>query len=397
MLRIFMLCKQDEYCRSLVVHIQILAWACKTRSPLWEVWQACQPALNEELCEQQLSSLARTVKGDTTGGKLEFTDKQFKLGALVSDLLYKLEPERITDEHNSRKKWRLFIKPDDDDLKLVELFFKNRILLLRSPRLFRSYTALSGWLSARHGSDTMEIVTRPSYLTKTSQDFLALCRRVKANAFGRWIEVDEAHWSKELPDEDGEPVPVAPVVGLDRAMDALVLPQDGSSEDEAPLQEEEPESEVEDFHDAKAVAQARQAEQHPLVVIFNDDKKGDDAPPPSQPGASSSSSERRPSKRKRSEQKHEVVDDIPPPSPVNRPLAPPVNEGKGEAPVQVAPPPPMEELDRLLSLAEEGGEQRQAAPPSAPRRSSRQSSRKPQGWHAEIGESMLWFSDEDKE
>ena len=77
MLRIFMITGQND----LLLHIQVLVWACKHQSPLWKVWKKCQPALNEELCEQQLSSLARTIRNDTTGGKLAFTDTHFKLGA----------------------------------------------------------------------------------------------------------------------------------------------------------------------------------------------------------------------------------------------------------------------------------------------------------------------------
>ena len=285
-----MITKQEEYCRLLVTHIQVLIWASKSRSPLWEVWKKCQPALNEELCEQQLSSLARVIRNDTTGGKLAFTDNQFKLGSLVSEILRRWEPDRMTDERNTRKKWRDFIDPDDEDVKQVELYFKTRIRQLKTTGQFLSYTGtIASWTSARHGADSYQyVMPSTTFLSKTSGKFIARCKRVRNLAFGRWVEVNSEHWSAEIEGIEEEPLPVPDANELWRALDGLAAEPDQEDVGPESPSAEEPSDMFPDFHDQKVVDEARHSEMHPSIINFIDEGEPERVHAPSSSSSSSS-------------------------------------------------------------------------------------------------------------
>ena len=113
--------------------------------PYWLFWKVAQHGLNEDLCERELSSLARAVSNDTSGGKLVFCDKQFKLGSIIRNILEKWEPERLSD--NKCSKWtgsRMVISPNDPDVQLVLQFFLLKIRQLSIPDQFLSYTCEPG-------------------------------------------------------------------------------------------------------------------------------------------------------------------------------------------------------------------------------------------------------------
>jgi hypothetical protein len=396
MLRIFTITNQREYIRSLLVHIHILSWAASTRSPLWEVWKTCQPALNEELCEQQLSSLARAVQGDTTGGKLEFTDKQFKLGALVNDILARNEPDRLTDERNRRAKWRKFIAEDDDDLKQVEMYFKSRIRQLRTANLFTSYTGpLSNWTTQRAASASMEHIMPSQFLIKTSSKFKAECNRVRGLVFSRWLDIDDEHWSAELDAEAPAPI-VEPiqVEDLEEVLDALVEEAVPQPMDDSNILDDEPEPVEIDFKDLKRDSDDKHNDLHPTTILYPDQKVSDmPAPPqaepedhpPARPNARGRKKRPKPHEQSSSSSPISVETD-----------APQQKDRVVDGGIEPSVPPELKEIDRLLQLVADDEPDEPSAPSPRARtlRKKRRTARKPRGYFADPGEDDLWFVDE---
>lgn len=396
MLRIFMITEQNEYSRSLLLHIQVLVWASKNRSPLWEVWKRCQPALNEELCEQQLSSLARTIHNDTTGGKLAFTDNHFKLGSIVADVLRLHEPERMTSERNSRSKWRDFIEPDDEDLKQVELYFKGRIRQLKTSGQFLSYTGpMSEWKSSRHASETNQYkMPAKTFLQKMSSKFIALCKRVRNLAIGRWADVTPEHWSPEVEPEEPFPEQAPSAEELDMVLNEMAAAPEVEDIPPSSPGAEEPVQEFPDFKDVKAIEEAKHAAEHPTVVLFNEGRE----PAPnssSESSASSSSASDTKSKKARSKKPKKgsstssssaAQDSSSSPS-----AAPPSSsEVEGSRPLN-----PDEELEFLLRLADQVNPAEESTVRQRSQRKRRKAAEKPAGWHFELEEEDYWESEED--
>lgn len=199
MLRIFIISEHREYQRNLTLHLLCLIHGSSTLTPFWNFFKVAQPALNEDLCERELSSLARAVSNDTTGGSIEFCDKQFKLGSFVRNILGRWENSRVTDERNT--KWngdKIDIRTNDPDLELVRHFFLVKIRQLSSPQQFVSYTGNpTTWTTGVKAQQGSKHILRKELLVETAgclDDLLLKVKKLIENPFEREIK----HWSNEL-------------------------------------------------------------------------------------------------------------------------------------------------------------------------------------------------------
>lgn len=206
-LRIFIINEQREYQKNLTLHILCLLVGSTAKNPFWNFFKSFQPALNEDLCERELSSLARAISNDTTGSRLEFCDKQFKLGSSVRNILERWEPERVTDERNTR--WngkKMDIRENDPDLHLVLQFFLHRIRQLCAPRLFKSYTGDSKtWRNEATAREGEKHILPKVLLLETSVYIPTLLEDLK-----RYIAQpfdDLTQWSNEI---KMPPLPIPP-------------------------------------------------------------------------------------------------------------------------------------------------------------------------------------------
>ena len=207
MLRIFVLADQREYQRNVTLYLLCLVLGSGTNSSFWNFFKHSQPALNEDLCERELSSLACAVSNDTTGACLKFCDKQFKLGSFVRNILDKWEKDRFTDNKDIKWTGRVFITAEDGDVQLVSQFFRGRIRQLSAPALFLSYTGdFKKWTNRATGSQSQKHVLRKELLVKTSDHLYKVlddCQRLIRKPW----EVDMKEW---IPDIKNRPVDEAP-------------------------------------------------------------------------------------------------------------------------------------------------------------------------------------------
>lgn len=236
-LRIFIMVEQKEYQRSLALQLLTLLSGSRTRSPYWTFWKMAQPALNEDLCERELSSLARAVSNDTSGGKLAFCDKQFKLGGIVRNILEKWEPERLTD--NKSYRWsgsRTGTPTEDNDGQLVLQFFLLKIRQLSIPGQFLSYTdEPSTWVNSATAVRNSKHILRAPLLTNTAPALRELLIKVRAKLSLPW-DIDYEGWSDDL-----VPPLVVPFVPVDvpDAKEVEIDLEDVLFPNEAPLTEAE--------------------------------------------------------------------------------------------------------------------------------------------------------------
>lgn len=205
MLKIFILAEQREYQRNLTLHILCLLVGSGSKSPFWNFFKVSQPALNEDLCERELSSLARAVSNDTTGARLDFCDKQFKLGSFVRNILARWENDRVTDNRNT--KWngsKMGIARDDPDLHLVSQFFLLRIRQMSAPALFLSYTGdPKTWKNQLSGHQSKKHILSKEMLVPTSGHLHQLLDDVKRLVTKPW-DLDLKTW---IPDLKSRPHP----------------------------------------------------------------------------------------------------------------------------------------------------------------------------------------------
>ena len=198
-LRIFIMVEQKEYQRSLALQILCLLSGSADRTPYWMFWKFAQPALNEDLCERELSSLARAVCRDSSGGELAYTDKQFRIGGVVRNILEKWEPERLTD--NKSTKWsgsRTDIPSEDSDGQLVLQFFLLKIRELSVPAQFLSYTgAPKDWVDSVAAKRNAAHVLRGPMLTNTAPALRELLIKVRTKLTEPW-DVDLSKWTDDI-------------------------------------------------------------------------------------------------------------------------------------------------------------------------------------------------------
>lgn len=194
-LRIFVITEQKEYQRNLTLHILCLISGRQDKTSFWQFYKSGQAALNEDLCERELSSLARAVSNDTTGGRLEFCNKQFKLGSFTKNILDKWEVERVTDDRSAR--WNQpSEKLDGPDLSLVSVFLQAKVRELSSPLQFFSYTGNPiTWRSGGAARKGQKHVPPKAMLINTSRYLPTLlfdCKRLVStplvNNFTAWSE-----------------------------------------------------------------------------------------------------------------------------------------------------------------------------------------------------------------
>ena len=207
MLRIFILSEHMEYKKNLTLHLLCLLVGSGTDSPFWNFFKAAQPALNEDLCERELSSLARAVSNDTTGAKIEFCDRQFKLGSFVRNILDKWEEVRVTDNKNA--KWagaRLNIQEEDPDIDLVSPYFLKQIRRLSAPDQFFSYSGdPKKWTTGAAGIASQKHVEAKMMLVPTSGHLLQLFEDVRRLVQTQTKKLDMKVW---IPDLKAHQVPV---------------------------------------------------------------------------------------------------------------------------------------------------------------------------------------------
>jgi hypothetical protein len=198
-LRIFIMVEQKEYQRSLALQILCLLSGSRTRTPYWLFWKAAQPAFNEGLYKQELSSLTRAVSNDPSGCQLAYCDKQFKTGGKVRKMLAKSEPESLTDPESA--KWsgsRMIISAEDGDTQLVLQFFLLKIRQLSIAGQFLSYTgAPDTWINSVTALTKSQHTLPAPMLTHTAPAIRELLIKVRAKLSEPW-NIDLTKWSNVL-------------------------------------------------------------------------------------------------------------------------------------------------------------------------------------------------------
>ena len=207
LLKIMIICRQNEYSRSVICHLLLLIYWLRTKHPLYKLWLHRQAMFNEESCEAQLSSLARISRNDTTRHEVQKYNQDFILGSATRELFKKFEPEKQERKVVIKTEWREYIASEAPELKETVIFFQQKIRELKTKQ-FQSYTGKAEvWRNKSLAYKTYQKTSSSVWRKKsTTSELERIIGKVRGGIKSNWLAPNIDKWREEV-DEGLAPVP----------------------------------------------------------------------------------------------------------------------------------------------------------------------------------------------